>query len=262
MDDALRNSLWNVLLGMFDPDRQSAERWTTAAPWLARNFFDFPADDVPTDWYGSARGWVKARFYALKWFDVYNLIAHLRPWAPYMASSAWTPEIYEKVINLKLERGNAGYRFIGGRLAPITHQAEVDAVEAARAKASASGLDTARIHIDAALDALGRRPVPDHRTAINEAISAVESATKLIGKTTGQGLAGPLKELAEKTEMHGALRDAFIKLYGWTSDGGIRHGMEDELKLDTADARFMVIACSAFVHFLIEKAESAGLLKT
>jgi hypothetical protein len=116
--------------------------------------------------------------------------------------------------------------------------------------------------MNVALHALAQKPNPDSRNAVKEAMSAVESVAKLVGKTNGRGLDGPLGELAEKTGMHPAFTKGLTALYGWTSDGdGIRHALLDPSKVDAPDARFMVIACSAFVHFLIEKAERAGLLK-
>lgn len=53
------------------------------------------------------------------------------------------------------------------------------------------------------------------------------------------------------------------KLYGYTSDeDGVRHPILDEVSVDEADARFMIVTCSAFVNFLVAKAEAAGLVKT
>ncbi len=260
MNDALRHSLWNLLLVMFDTRDPLNERWTGVARSLAISFFKVPADEVPRQWY-DCRDWVKKRYYGLEWFEVYNFIQHLSPHVYRLSSGRLDEGQYIASINTVLARENAGYRFVASHLVPITNSAETQAIEEARAKASASGLDAVRVHIDAALHALAQKPNPDHRNAVKEAISAVESAAKLVGKTDGQGLDGPLGELAEKIGMHPAFKKGVSTLYGWTSDAGIRHALVDPSKIDAADARFMVIACSAFVHFLIEKAERAGLLK-
>jgi hypothetical protein len=57
--------------------------------------------------------------------------------------------------------------------------------------------------------------------------------------------------------------EAFRKLYGYTSDEkGIRHSLlEEAAKVHAEDARFMIVACSAFVNLLFVKADKAGLLK-
>ncbi len=76
--------------------------------------------------------------------------------------------------------------------------------------------------------------------------------------TLGQALS----ELDEQklVTVHPALREAFKKLYGYTSDaGGIRHALLDESNLDFEDAKFMLVSCSAFVNYLRAKAIKAGI---
>jgi hypothetical protein len=44
-------------------------------------------------------------------------------------------------------------------------------------------------------------------------------------------------------------------MYGSTSDAqGIRHALREEPTLDSDDARFMLVSCSAFVNYLKTKA--------
>jgi len=53
-----------------------------------------------------------------------------------------------------------------------------------------------------------------------------------------------------------------MKLYGYTSDeDGIRHAILNDPELGFAEAKFMVVSCSAFVNYLIAKGEAGGLLK-
>jgi hypothetical protein len=50
------------------------------------------------------------------------------------------------------------------------------------------------------------------------------------------------------------LSKAFESLYGYTSDAnGIRHALMDASTLGFADAKFMLVCCSAFVNFLVAK---------
>lgn len=89
---------------------------------------------------------------------------------------------------------------------------------------------------------------------IKESISAVEAAAlALAGEMKNIKLSSALKKLPD---LHGALRNAFISLYGYTSDEpGIRHSLETEqANVGEAEARFMIIACSAFVNYLRDKA--------
>ncbi len=60
-----------------------------------------------------------------------------------------------------------------------------------------------------------------------------------------------------------SLRNAFNQLYDYTSGAeGIRHGLLGESHLDIEDAKFMLIACSAFINYLVAKADKAGMQLT
>ncbi len=62
--------------------------------------------------------------------------------------------------------------------------------------------------------------------------------------------------------MHNALRKGLSSLYGYTSDAqGIRHAMMDEDDLSFIDAKFMLVACSAFVNFMIGKSADGEIAK-
>ena len=61
----------------------------------------------------------------------------------------------------------------------------------------------------------------------------------------------PLKEMEKKKLLHAALKEGFIKLYGYTSDAdGIRHSMMDKPNLDAADARYFLLSCTSFINYL------------
>jgi hypothetical protein len=58
--------------------------------------------------------------------------------------------------------------------------------------------------------------------------------------------------LARKHPLHPALEAAFTKLYGYTSDAkGIRHALLDDDEVVTfEEAKFMLVACSAFINYV------------
>ena len=67
---------------------------------------------------------------------------------------------------------------------------------------------------------------------------------------------GQALKLIEKRglTLHPALKGAFEKLYGFTSNAdGIRHGGIKPSDVDQDLAKFMLISCSAFVNYLISK---------
>jgi hypothetical protein len=64
-------------------------------------------------------------------------------------------------------------------------------------------------------------------------------------------LSDALKVIERRGSLHQALKEGFIKLYGYTSDeGGIRHAMLDEPNLSAADARYFLLSCTSFVNYL------------
>lgn len=159
--------------------------------------------------------------------------------------------------NKVLTDEGAAFRFINGELVPITNAAEIQEIE----RALASPLQSVRQHIDTALAKLAERPEADVRNAIKEAISAVEGALKV---TTGLSK-GDLADALPKFEsqygaLHGAFRLGIEKFYAFTSDEkGIRHALlEQGVRVDLDDARFMVIACSALSNFLVARAAVKG----
>jgi hypothetical protein len=98
------------------------------------------------------------------------------------------------------------------------------------------------------------RQTPDYRNSIKESISAVESACIIISGDKNATLGKALKIIEDRYSLHGALKSAFEKLYGYTSDAqGIRHALLDEPNLDFYDAKFMLVTCTTFINYLIGK---------
>ena len=65
------------------------------------------------------------------------------------------------------------------------------------------------------------------------------------------------------TKLHPALKQGFLKIYGYTSDeGGVRHA-EGMFVSDVTfeEAKFMLVSCSAFVNFLISEYGKIKLTK-
>ena len=84
--------------------------------------------------------------------------------------------------------------------------------------------------------------------------AAVEAVVKLL---TGERSGGIDKAISILEKRRGALHPSFktalSKLYAYTGDeGGIRHPILEESTVDFAEAKFMLVGCSAFVNFLID----------
>jgi hypothetical protein len=83
---------------------------------------------------------------------------------------------------------------------------------------------------------------------------------KILTGKSGE-LKGPLSELSSKIKLHPALKSGLLSLYGYTSDeDGIRHAILESKDIGFAEAKFMLVTCSAFVNFLIDKARQEQML--
>jgi len=269
MGDALRNSLWNLFLDLYDDPNE--RYWRPVAKHIAMQFRKVPADELPFENY-RLREWVKEHFFGLRWYQAYDLVefvVHNHTMMTTIHRARGYPDTHRistdqliTGLNRILERELSGFRFIQGALAPITDPAEVAEVEDAAKATQRVGLYGAQEHIRVAVGLLGKKPEPDYRNAIKEAISAVESVAKQFAGSDSATLDAALKELSSKIELHGALKAGFSNLYGFTSDeSGVRHAILEQPSVGFAEAKYMIVACSAFVNYLLVKAEQAGLLK-
>lgn len=256
MNEALRNSIWNLLIALFQ------NRWPEVATWIGEYVLKVPVDEIPLYESGSRR-WVRDHFFKLSWYEIYDLVESVvLNHDEVDPNSDLSNESIASFFNEIFEREMSGYRFINLAIAPISNPAEAMEISGAIERTSQTGLDGAHLHLEAALSLLAKKPEPDYRNSIKEAISAVESVARVLGKENSKGLSDALDELGKKTNLHGGLQAAFNKLYGYTSsENGIRHAILDEPNVGFDEAKYMVVSCSAFVNYLITKAETAGLFK-
>lgn len=157
-------------------------------------------------------------------------------------------------INIMLEQEKSGYRLLNDKFVNIISDEELQEIN----KIIDSPYQTVKIHINKALALYSDRKKPDYENSIKESISAVESLCCIITGATGSQatLGSTLKKLEKDggVVIHGAMKTAFEKLYGYTSDSdGIRHGGIDFTKAPAEDAKYMLVSCSAFINYLIEK---------
>lgn len=98
--------------------------------------------------------------------------------------------------------------------------------------------------------------------SVRESINAVESVAKQIDPAGAKSLGKALDSLQKRGVLqHKALKDAFSKLYGYTSDEqGIRHALLDGDKTNVTvdEAVFMLGACASFASYLWRKHKAAA----
>lgn len=189
-----------------------------------------------------------------RWYEVYDFIdIHLL----FLQDDERNIRISQ--YNEILEQEKAGYRIVSGEIAPITNAMEIDTIE----QAADTAFPSVNQHIQKALNLYADIQVPDYENSVKESISAVEAICCIITGLSGANatLGKTIKKLKDKgLHIHPAMEQAFSSLYGYTSDEeGIRHGGIDIKNAPAEDAKYMLVSCSAFVNYLIEKYEKAEI---
>jgi len=251
MDEALRNSLWSAIhanlimtgfvhshIAMLQagvPDSFFSQLW--------RGYFKQPIDTAPFE-LERFLGTIRNYFFKANWYEVYDFIEFSLNWSNDLPNLAAD-------INKALESELSGYRIVQDKIVEIVDEPELDAIDNAL---SQTEFAAAAKHLQRATELLFDRRNPDIRNSIKESISAVESAARIITKNPKATLGDALKSIEQHTPVHAALKEAFSKLYGYTSDtGGIRHAMIGDPKVSKADAQFLLVSCSAFINYLKAK---------
>lgn len=210
-------------------------------------YFKSPIDTIPKD-YSSAVAMVREWFLSTAWNNVYDLIEIIGT----QLTRQERPQFLLRA-NQILEAENSAYRFIDGLISPITDKNEIDSIMDAMSKTQS--WQPVSHHLKTALSLLSDKTAPDFRNSIKESISAVESAARLLTGDPKPTLGDAVKLLEKNGKLHPALAKALSSLYGYTNDAdGIRHSLLEEPNLTYLEAKFMLVACSAFCNHLRGKA--------
>jgi len=155
---------------------------------------------------------------------------------------------FTNTVNKVFEEELVQHRFIGNQVTDLTDVHEIEAVQSC-----IDYDDESRKHIEKATQLLCNREHPDYENSVKEAISAVEAkCSEILGKKASLGEA--LRKLeGNGLIIHPAMKDAFNKLFGYTSDtNGIRHGSGMDINTSKAEAKFMLVTCATFCNYLRE----------
>lgn len=168
----------------------------------------------------------------------------------FIAKKAFFPGLYPNLVKLFIETGSA-YRITDEQVHAVGTGELAKAVERALEETEKHDV-AAREHLIKSGKALAKS---DWANSVRESIHAVESIARVLAPNTN-GLGDALKRLEKNSYIHGALKKAFLELYGYTSDEqGVRHALvfEKEANVDEADALFMLGACASFVSYVLMK---------
>ena len=116
-----------------------------------------------------------------------------------------------------------------------------------------AGLGGAASHLRNASECINAR---DWAGSVRESIHAVESVARQLDPAASRTLQPALTSLERSGTLHPALKEAFNKLYGYTSDEqGVRHALLDrpDHNVGMDEALFMLSACASFASYLWRK---------
>jgi AbiJ N-terminal domain 4 len=268
IDQDLKNGIWNIIkLEILD----KLATWTTNtsffnSPYATflkhtwNNYYKTPIDELKymqSQDMKSNEKFIKDKFFNGSWYEPYNFAQFC---TDYKTGSS--KDIFSDRMNLLFEREFSGYRFINNILAPISNQHEIEEInttlDSTNQFTSLQGVNT---HLNTALIKISDKQNPDYRNSIKESISAVETCARVL---TGENTLGAaLNNLSKKgIDIDPLIKLSFEKLYAFTNnkDSGIRHAIvEDHKNPDFADAKYMLVASSSIINYLIMKAEGAGI---
>lgn len=241
-----RNQLWNLLHVFL---------WSSTdftSPYVQKNFDNFsfalwhgfykrPVDKMPDVWGFISQ--IRKDFFESGIAEFYDFLEYTLTW--------FDNEDLNTAINFVLEAELVGFRFVGTQITDIADEQEVLLLETSLAE---NDYPLVREHLQRSLSLLSDRQNPDYRNSIKESISAVESLAKQITGKPNATLAEAIKALDSEGKLHSALRDGWVKLYGYTSNAkGIRHALLEEDNLTANDAKYFLLTCTSFINYLKSK---------
>lgn len=248
--ESLRTALWNKVHPTALPESQSKKSEAIENARLIWDHLGWRTDQIPVHIVYTRKA-LGEHWFSCKWYDFFDLLEFVvSRFAQYRENSPW-----HDIFNSILESQGCAYRFIAGKLAPLTNRVEINEVT----RAAESAIPAVAAHIREALRFLPPNPEVSERNSVKESISAVEAALKNFSGDASATLTEGLKVFEDKYgELHPALRAGLVKLYGYTSDEkGVRHAlMTERASVTIDDARFMVVICSAFANYLVALSSS------
>jgi hypothetical protein len=246
IDDNLKNSLWNVLVtNIFEYEKYNfpfSYRGPSVSALgyaLWKDFFKKPLTTIPHKEF-SILNEIQSYYFSCEWHEIYAFLEFI---LTYYKNVRLIEE-----VNKVLEQELSAYRFVEGVFTDITSDEEIAVLEEALKDSDFPGV---RNHLNRALELYSDRNKPDYRNSIKESISAVESIAKVITGQSKASLGDALKTLEKNGKLHSALKEGFLKLYGYTNDEeGIRHAMLEEPNLSAHDAKYWLLSCTTFINYL------------
>ena len=251
----LRNCIWNVLSDIYFSDiygriDEYSLTFNALSRCLRHSFFKVPIDARAYN-PANEQKFIRTLYFRLQFPEFYDFLEAM--------ASDEVESIYRKCgqrrrhqflgrCNTVLEQERACIRFLSNLLTPITNEEEMTEVT------KAAATDEAGSHIHNAIELYRDRLSPDYRNSVKESISAVEATYRQLTGKEHRDIGTAIAAMA-KDGLHlpKSLKNGFTAIYGWSNGkDGIRHAlMADARTVSDAEARLMLVMCSAYVNYLL-----------
>lgn len=189
----------------------------------------------------------KKWFFETEWYSIFDLIEWLFKLLPKLN---YADQIsFSQFTNSVLTKNNIGFSFVNGQFIPITNQTEMESLK----ESIENGNDNVEMHFKKAVSLFSDRVNPDYVNCIKESISAVEAMLRIVLKKDKGTVGELIKLLDETSNLPTPIKEAWLKMYGYTSGYyGIRHASKEgeKINIDFHHTKYFLIICSAFINYL------------
>lgn len=257
----LRNSLWNLLFRVVSSTDFSRIAWTTVLRGACLSFFKEPIDELPLSDNDASRLALKDRFFDLPDHCVYDLFEFFLT-DDHAGLKEMDRKLIRRGLNELLEREGATVRLYHDRFRPYQDFLGFDEMAQAEETVKLFDMAAAQRHMDTAVAYLSRRPEPESRGAIREAVLAVtavarEVAAREVGKGEGKAplIVGSVAHAAAAAgvpaELLGGIEVLLRRAHALSGlpIGGVEPPAGEE-PVDSREAHFLVVFASSLIVYL------------
>jgi len=257
----LRNSLWNLLFRVVSSTDFSRIAWTTILRGACLAFLSEPIDELPLSDNDASRLALKSRFLALPDHRVYDLFEFFLT-DDHAGLKEMDRKLIRRGLNELLEREGSTVRLYHDRFRPYQDFLGFDEVAEAEETVRLFDMAAAQRHLSTAVAYLSRRPDPEFRGAVREAVLAVTAVAREVSAKDAAGGGGSIPlvvgSVAHAAKAAGippellagieALLRRAHAVSGLPIDGEASAAGTDPL--DPGEARFLVVFASSLIVYL------------
>jgi hypothetical protein len=258
----LRNSLWNLLFRVLSSTDFAHVAWATVLRGSCLSFFKEPIDELPLSDNDASRLALKHRFFDLPLPRVYDLFEFLLT-DDHGGLKEMDRKLIRRGLNDLLEQeGGTTVRLYHDRFRPYHDLLCFDEVVEAEKTVRLFDMAAAERHMETAIAYLSRRPEPESRGAIREAVLAVTAVAREVaarkarkGEEEAPLVVGSVAHAATAAGIPAGLLSGIETilrrahaLSGLPVDGVVPAAAEEPV--DSREAHFLVVFASSLIVYL------------